>query len=218
MAANQTVLVRYIFVDIVGFTQGRSVESQVRILEVLNRSVRQSVAAVEVDQSQIIYLPTGDGVCICLIDPTAPPDCDVRIAIMLMEIVHSLWLAETVQENRFKIRIGLNENQDNMVMDIGGFRRNFIGNGINHAHRLVSLAAPFQILVGPGVYQRLHQRKLHRSHLHAVHGIVKHGEKVLCYCYHDPSLACFASAGKTTGTKEKSSTPQELKDSSRLPL
>lgn len=218
MAANQTVLVRYIYVDIVGFTLGRSVESQVRIMEALNRSVRQSVAAFDINPGNVIYLPTGDGVCICLIDQAAPLDCDIRIAIMLLETVYSLWLAETEQECRFAIRVGLNENHDNIVMDIGGYRRNFVGNGVNHAHRLMSLAAPFQLLMGPAVYQRLHQRRLYRPHLNAVQGIVKHGEKVLCYCYHDPGLACFASAGNATAPEEKPVSPEETKNRSKLPV
>lgn len=217
MTANQTILVRYIYVDIVGFTLERSVESQVRIMEALNRSVRQSVATLEIDHGEIIYLPTGDGVCICLLDRSAPLDCDIRIAIMLLETVHSLWLAETEKECRFAIRVGLNENHDNIVMDIGGYRRNFVGNGVNHAHRLMSLAAPFQLLMGPAVYQRLYQRRLYRPHLYALHGIVKHGEKVLCYCYHDPGLACFASASSIAaqGSKAQQSDDTGIK---RQPL
>jgi hypothetical protein len=44
------------------------------------------------------------------------------------------------------------------------------------------------------VYQRLAQRRLYRPHLYSLQGIVKHGKRVLCYGYHDPGLACFASA------------------------
>jgi len=194
LMASQITLVRYIFIDVVGFTLGRSVEAQVRIMETLNRSVRQSVAAFEIESGKLIYLPTGDGVCICLLDQSAPLDFDIKLAIMMLETVHALWLAETEEECRFAIRVGLNENHDNIVFDIGGQRRNFVGMGVNHAQRLMSLAAPFQLLMGPSVYQRLSQRRTYRPYLYPLHGIVKHGEKVLCYGYHDPGLACFASA------------------------
>jgi len=219
--ASQITLVRYIFIDIVGFTLGRSVEAQVRILEMLNRSVRQSVAVFEMDSSKLIYLPTGDGVCICLVDPEAPLDFDIKIAIMMLETVHALWLAETEEECRFAIRIGLNENHDNIVTDIGGQRRNFVGMGVNHAQRLMSMAAPFQLLMGPSVYQRLYQRRIYRPHLYPLHGIVKHGEKVLCYGYHDPGLACFASASSRrprASLQEPSEERSEPKAPVQLPI
>jgi class 3 adenylate cyclase len=217
MMASQITLVRYIFIDIVGFTLGRSVEAQVRIMKILNRSVRQSVAALEIDGSKLIYLPTGDGVCICLIDQSAPLDFDIKIAIMMLETVHALWLAETEEECRFAIRVGLNENHDNIVLDIGGQRRNFVGMGVNHAQRLMSLAAPFQLLMGPSVYQRLSQRRTYRPHLYPLHGIVKHGEKVLCYGYHDPGLACFASAASRR-SRPSQQEPSDARSGPKAPV
>lgn len=219
--SSQTVLVRYVYVDIVGYTLGRSVEAQVKITESLNRCINQTVAAFDVDSSKIIYLPTGDGVCICLLDHADPLDFDIRISIMLMEKIHSLWLAESDEESRFAIRIGLNENHDNMVYDIGGKRRNFVGMGVNNAHRLMTLAAPFQILMGPAVFQRLTQRRLYKPNLYALHGIVKHGEKVLCYGYHDPGLACFASMAhhrRQQSGKDSEESPPASRQPLQLPL
>jgi class 3 adenylate cyclase len=194
ITAGRIALVRYIYVDIVKFTLDRSVEAQVAIMESLSRCVRQALAAFELDGDRVVYLPTGDGVCICLIDQREPYDLDIRVAVMLLESVYALSLAEVEEESRYAIRVGLNENQDNVVVDIGGRRRNFVGLGVNNAQRLMSLAAPFQLLMGAAVYQRLAQRRLYRPHLYSLQGIVKHGKRVLCYGYHDPGLACFASA------------------------
>jgi class 3 adenylate cyclase len=194
ITAGRIALVRYIYVDIVKFTLDRSVEAQVAIMESLSRCVRQALAAFELDGDRVVYLPTGDGVCICLIDQREPYDLDVMVAVMLLESVYALSLAEVEEESRYAIRVGLNENQDNVVVDIGGRRRNFVGLGVNNAQRLMSLAAPFQLLMGAAVYQRLAQRRLYRPHLYSLQGIVKHGKRVLCYGYHDPGLACFASA------------------------
>jgi class 3 adenylate cyclase len=193
ITAGRIALVRYIYVDIVKFTLDRSVEAQVAIMESLSRCVRQALAAFELEGDRVVYLPTGDGVCVCLIDQREPYDLDIRFAVMLLERVYALSQAEVDEESRFAIRVGLNENQDNVVVDIGGRRRNFVGLGVNNAQRLMSLAAPFQLLMGPAVYQRLAQRRLYRPHLYSLQGIVKHGKRVLCYGYHHPGLACFAS-------------------------
>jgi class 3 adenylate cyclase len=194
ITAGRIALVRYIYVDIVKFTLDRSVEAQVAIMESLSRCVRQVLAAFELAGDRVVYLPTGDGVCICLIDQSEPYDLDVRVAVMLLESVYALSLAAVEDESRYAIRVGLNENQDNVVVDIGGRRRNFVGLGVNNAQRLMSLASPFQLLMGPSVYQRLAQRRLYRPYLYSLQGIVKHGKRVLCYGYHDPGLACFAAA------------------------
>ncbi len=220
ITAGRIALVRYIYVDIVKFTLDRSVEAQVAIMESLSRCVRQTLAAFELEGDRVVYLPTGDGVCICLIDQCEPYDLDVRVAVMLLESVYALSLAAVEDESRYAIRVGLNENQDNVVVDIGGRRRNFVGQGVNNAQRLMSLAAPFQLLMGASVYQRLAQRRLYRPYLYSLQGIVKHGKRVLCYGYHDPGLACFAaaSARRTGDSLEGASTARPVNPPVQLPL
>ncbi|MEB3271443.1 MAG: hypothetical protein VKJ44_07330 [Synechococcus sp.] len=191
--AGQIALVRYIYIDIVHFSVGRSIEAQTWIMQSLNRIVRLAMASVEVDAGKVLCLPTGDGVCVCLIDLADPFDLDIRIALSVLEQLYGLSLVQASAERRFAVRIGLNENQDNLVTDIGG-GPNVVGLGINSAHRIMSLAGPFQLFMGASVHARLTQRARYRDHLHAVDAIVKHGERMLSYAYHDPSLACFAAA------------------------
>lgn len=193
MTTERIALMRYIYIDIVNFSVGRSVEAQTQIIHALSRVVRLAVTSAGVEGQQVLYLPTGDGVCVCLVDLPEPFDLDVRIALSVLEQLYGLSLAEVDEERRFAVRIGLNENQDNLVVDIGG-GRNVVGLGINTAHRIMSLAGPFQLFLGASVHARLWQRSRYRDHLHPVDAIVKHGERVLCYAFHDPSMSCFAAA------------------------
>jgi class 3 adenylate cyclase len=191
--ADRIALVRYVYIDIVHFSVGRTIEAQTWMMHALNRAVRLAIASMEVDADQVLFLPTGDGVCVCLIDLADPFDLDIRIALSVLEQLYGLSLVQTSAERRFAVRIGLNENQDNLVTDIGG-GLNVVGLGINSAQRIMSLAGPFQLFLGVAVHARLSQRVLYREHLHAVDAIVKHGERMLSYAYHDPSLTCFAAA------------------------
>ena len=101
ITAGRIALVRYIYVDIVKFTLDRSVEAQVAIMESLSRCVRQSMAAFELEADRMVYLPTGDGVCICLIDQSEPSDLDVRVAVMLIESVYALSMAAVEEDLRY---------------------------------------------------------------------------------------------------------------------
>ena len=190
---DRIALVRYVYIDVVDFSIGRTIEAQTWMIHALNRVVRLAISSMEIDSQKVLYLPTGDGVCVCLIDLADPFDLDIRIGLSVLEQLYGLSLAQSIAERRFAVRIGLNENQDNLVTDIGG-GLNVVGLGINSAHRIMSLAGPFQLFMGVSVHARLSQRALYRSHLHPVDAIVKHGERMLSYAYHDPSLSCFAAA------------------------
>ena len=189
----RTAQIRCVYIDIVHFSRGRSIESQTAIMGRLAMVVRTTLRALAVEDGGLLIIPTGDGVCLCLIDQIEPFDQDIRIALMVLEQLHLLNLAEPDRECRFAVRIGLNENQDNLVTDIAG-GRNVIGLGINMAQRVMSVAGPSQLMLGPSVYARLAQRRLYRPHLTPQPAIVKHGERLLCYGYCNGAMACFAAA------------------------
>ena len=54
----ETRHVRYIFADVVRFTEDRTLEAQVEIVAALNDAFKKSIGSLET-----IYLPTGDGMC-----------------------------------------------------------------------------------------------------------------------------------------------------------
>ena len=212
----RTAQVRCVYIDIVDFSRGRSIEAQTSIMERLATVVRTTLRALAVDREGLLTIPTGDGVCICLIDQLEPFDQDIRIALMVLEQLHVLNLAEPDPECRFTVRIGLNENQDNLVTDIAG-GRNVIGLGINMAQRVMSVAGPSQLMLGPSVYARLAQRRLYRPHLTPQPAIVKHGERLLCYGYCNGAMACFAAAA-AGGLRSQKDTPLRAARVLDLPL
>lgn len=198
MPAERTALVRYVYVDVVSFSLDRTVEAQTFIMLSLARLVQLSVASLRLDPSGVMYLPTGDGMCVCLVDQTEPYDADIRIALSVIEQVHALSLVEVDVEKRFAVRVGLNENHDNLLLDVAG-RVNIVGLGINMAHRVMSVAAASQLYLGAAVHARLVQRERYRSFLFPVDAIVKHGERLQCYGFCDLTMPCFAEAARVDG-------------------
>ena len=77
----QPALVRYVYFDVVNFSKGRSIEAQTDILIHLNQIVGQAVSGIIALSDQTIFLPTGDGVCVCLVNLIHPLDLDIRIAL-----------------------------------------------------------------------------------------------------------------------------------------
>ena len=199
---QRTAQIRYIVIDVVDFSRNRSIEAQTEIMNRLARVVRVALQCCVEDREQVLCLPTGDGVCIGLIDQLDPFDLDIRIALMVLEQLHVLNLAERDPECRFGVRVGLNENQDNLVRDVAG-GRNVVGLGINMAQRVMSLAGPFQLFLGASVHERLSQRRQYRDHLQPVQAIVKHGQRLLCYAYHDAALACFAAVATAVRPQQR---------------
>jgi class 3 adenylate cyclase len=75
---------------------------------------------------------------------------------------------------KFNIRVGINENIDNLIIDING-NKNISGAGINHASRIEGQADPAQILVGNSVYEKLVQREKYMKAFNSYTALVKHG-------------------------------------------
>ena len=202
----RSALVRYIYIDIVDFSIGRTIEAQSEILSALNRIVGQSVSEHAVVSDQMLFLPTGDGICVCLIDLIHPFDLDISIAISVLERVSLFNRNQVDSSRRFELRIGINENQDDLVIDIkGGI--NVVGLGINLAHRVMRVASASGLCLGSSVFERLNQRELYSSLLKPVQAIVKHGERLQCYEYHNPELPCFNQGRSFAGGNQSTVKP-----------
>jgi class 3 adenylate cyclase len=177
----ETALTKYLFLDIVGFTKGRSVEAQSDLVNSLNTIVKSVLDSKQIEPNDTILLPTGDGICIALLDASS---FDIHLEIGL-EIIAKIrdYNDQTADEMRqFQVRIGVNENIDNLVTDING-RRNVAGNGINMAQRIMSLADGNQILIGQAVYEILSGREKYMSDLKRHPGTDKHGNRFPVYQY-----------------------------------
>lgn len=155
--------VKYVFLDVVGFTHNRSVETQSDIVRSLNAIVKASIQANGIPEENQILISTGDGICVallnldCLTEVESPYDVHLRIALDILERLEEYNSHEQNDDHRFQIRIGVSENVDNVIIDING-RRNVAGDGINTAQRIMSLADGNQILVSSAVFTTLRIR------------------------------------------------------------
>lgn len=84
MAETNIVDVKYIFLDVVGFTRGRSVEAQADIVETLNEIVGSLLHEFDLPSDERILLPTGDGICIAILKRDLY-DLHIRFALNILE-------------------------------------------------------------------------------------------------------------------------------------
>jgi hypothetical protein len=195
MSELPEVYAKYIFLDVVNFTS-KTAEARMEALNLLNETVTETVEKKEqVPKDHVIYLPTGDGICIALINiqsisqaqtPTplikSPYDIHLRVALNIIKIITEHNDASGDGKPRLEVRIGINEDMDYEVRDING-NRNIAGVGINDAQRIMSLAGGNQIFVGEEAYRALRDHDDYHApylfHTHRV--IVKHDTPMNVY-------------------------------------
>jgi hypothetical protein len=171
--------VQYVFLDIVRFTQNRSVEAQADIVHSLNDIVKKSLEQNEVNLSDCILLPTGDGIAIAILQAESF-DLALKIAQHIIVSLHVHNADTQDQKRKFEIRVGVNQNIDNIIVDING-SRNVAGRGINMAQRVMSLADGGQIIVGQPVFEILREREAYEGLFRELQGKDKHGNKIPSY-------------------------------------
>jgi class 3 adenylate cyclase len=170
---TETARVQYVFLDVVGFTKDRSVEAQSDVVAELNAVVIRALSSLDVPMEGTIFLPTGDGMAIAMIEVRGF-DVHLRLALEILRLTSEHNSAITDVMRKFEVRIGINENIDNVLTDING-RRNVAGAGISMAQRIMDKADASQILVGASVYEILRQREQYLSSFRAYTAIGKHG-------------------------------------------
>jgi len=188
--AATPIQAKYIFLDVVGFTKPknkplRTSEDQTSIVQAMNSIVKTSVSRYKFyedtdvihKEKGMIFLPTGDGMCIALINlykySEYNGDIQMDIALDILKALHK-YNNKTTEGAKFRVRIGLNEYRDNLVVDINS-NPNIVGDGINIASRIMSLAGCNQILVGEPVLKTLREGgKYKGSDFTSYYGQVKH--------------------------------------------
>jgi class 3 adenylate cyclase len=173
-APPRTKRVRYLYLDVVEFTRNRSVEAQSDIVGALNGIVGEAVSDVSLDTDDVLYLPTGDGLCIAMLDESAPFDIHIQLALRILAEVNAHNERTENRMRRFDVRVGANENVDNVIIDING-NTNVAGAGINMAQRVMSLADGRQLLVGQMVFETLTYRERYMNAFRAYEARIKHG-------------------------------------------
>lgn len=171
---------KYIYLDVVGFTRGRSVEAQARVVEVLNSIVYDSIKKNEFSFNNLLFMPTGDGMCIALLRVDEPFDIHMLIALSIINRIHGYNTTFADEKAEFKVRVGINSNIDIGVIDINR-RQNIAGAGISMASRIMDKADGNQILVGEPVYQTLNYRDKYMNSFRLYKAEIKHGDTINIY-------------------------------------
>lgn len=182
MSEIVTKQIKYIFIDIVGFTKERSIEAQVEVIRKLNSIVEYVIKFYRIDSDKVIFLPTGDGMAIALYEAEAEYDIHLQLALKILELIHNYNSGTEDVMRHFDVRIGLNENVDNIVIDING-RTNVAGAGINNAQRVMDVADAKQIMISEMVYETLRHREKYLKIFKKYNVQIKHGETIPVYQY-----------------------------------
>jgi class 3 adenylate cyclase len=174
----RTTPAKHIFLDVVGFTHNRSVEAQADIVGLLNKYISGCLEQNKVSQDKRILIPTGDGLCISLLNFEDPCDIHVRLALSILKVLYRHNADPDIDESRkFQVRVGLSANTDNLVTDIND-KLNIAGAGINTAQRVMDKADGGQILVNQTVYEDLRLRESYMGSFRSYVTTDKHGDEV----------------------------------------
>lgn len=175
-----TARIRYIYLDVVEFTRDRTVEAQVYIISALNDIVKGSLATL-FPELDVIYIPIGDGTCICLLESEIYDDY-IIIAEEIIHRINAIHNPSAKKDQQFQVRIGVNENVDNIINDING-NRNVCGSGVNDAQRIMSFGDANHILVGRSVADSLLPREKYLKAFHRYVGKTKHSTPMEVFQY-----------------------------------
>ena len=189
MSTSSIRPIKYIFLDVEAYSN-RIIEAQCDITKVLNEIVKSAINRYKISNDSLIYIPTGDGICIALLDATLPYDIHITIAL---EILRRIWVynnRRTDKMRKFEVRIGINQSDDNLVEDING-RENVTGAGINNARRIMDLADASQILVGRTVYESLHYREKYMRTFRSYQARAKHDVLLEVFQYFGDNIAAL---------------------------
>lgn len=106
----------------------------------------------------------------------------MRVAVDILKNIHNYNAEQEDEMREFNIRIGINENIDNVIEDING-RTNVAGSGINFASRVMDNADEGQILVSEAVHDILHFRERYMDSFKSYTATIKHGIKIPVHQY-----------------------------------
>ena len=183
--SEMTESIKYVFLDVVKFTK-RSVEAQSDVIKELNKIVMESVQQQGLQTEDIIFIPTGDGICLA-IRRAALFDIHMLIALDLLSRIKKYNDEQPNEMRKFGVRIGINENVDNIVNDING-RVNVAGSGINYCSRIMDQADEGQILLGQPVYDILKDREKYMVSFRSYEATIKHNIKIPIHQYIEKNI------------------------------
>ncbi len=156
-----------LFIDIVGYSK-LSTDEQPEALQELNAIVRRTETAQAAQAaSQLVFLPTGDGMALVFTGSEEEPvECALEIAQALRA------------KPSLPVRMGIHSGPVHHVADVNQ-RENIAGAGINVAQRIMDCGDAGHILVSKRVADDLAQSRRWQPYLHDLGDVeVKHGQVV----------------------------------------
>lgn len=162
MPEQNRVDAKYICLDIVGYSS-RDEGPQLEVRATLDEIVKSCVAkhAPLQDEKRRVYIPTGDGMCIALLDTDSTPeperlraDLHLQLALDIIKAISRRNAKTAYRQLQFEVRVGVHAQTDYEVTDING-NRNLAGPGINTAFRVMNIGDGGQILVSQEVFNDL---------------------------------------------------------------
>jgi len=153
-----------LFIDIVGYSK-LLIDEQTEALHDLNHIVRQTEAAQEAEAaSQLIRLPTGDGMALVFTHSTEQP---VECALQISQALRA--------QPSLPVRMGIHSGPVHHLADVNE-RANIAGAGINIAQRVMDCGDAGHILISKRVADDLAQYRHWQPYLHELGECeVKHG-------------------------------------------
>jgi class 3 adenylate cyclase len=127
--ANRTLVCSVLFIDIVGYSK-KGVTEQVRLKRLFNGVLASALE--QVPPRERVVVDTGDGAAVSFL---GDPEGALFVALAVLDAVGEV-----------PVRMGINLGPVSLMKDINGLD-NVIGDGINAAERVMSFAAPEQVLV-----------------------------------------------------------------------
>lgn len=188
MKEVETIDAKHIFIDIVNYTYNRSVEAQTDLISYLNQIVKAVFKEKKIKDNERLFIPTGDGMCISILNINKPYDIHLLIALSILEKIKAHNDTTDDEMRKFSIRIGINENIDNLIIDINQ-NQNISGSGINIAARIEGLCDSNQIFVSNTVFEKLAHREKYMKSFQPYSAEVKHGLPLKVYQYRNLELA-----------------------------
>lgn len=132
---NRTLVCGVLFIDIVGYSK-KGVGDQVKLKQSFNRVL--AGALEQVPPPERVVVDTGDGAAITFL---GDPEGALFVALELLDTIGEL-----------PVRLGINLGPVSLMKDINGLD-NVVGDGINAAERVMSFAAPGQVLVSRSFFE-----------------------------------------------------------------
>ena len=169
----------FFFADIVGLSDpAMSTKTQIKKIEVLNKSISECEAFASTPKETLLVLPTGDGMLLGFLQgPELPLQLSMQLHKMLQEYNKSKIPSETV-----RVRIGLHSGNCFIVNDIQG-NKNVWGPGVILARRVMDFGDDWHILLSTRIAEDLRELSdEYRLTIKPVHDFtIKHGQTMLIY-------------------------------------